>query len=56
MPVILEPESSGFKKWLDPNEGWSMELANMLKPYEGELQWYKPESINTDLVILSKER
>lgn len=39
MPVIMEPESNEFKKWLDPNEGWSMELANMLKPYEGELQW-----------------
>jgi putative SOS response-associated peptidase YedK len=40
MPVILEPGSTGLKRWLDPNEGWSMELANMLKPYEGELLWY----------------
>ena len=40
MPVILEPDSKEFRKWLDPNEGWSMELANMLKPYEGELLWY----------------
>jgi hypothetical protein len=40
MPVILEPGSVKLKRWLDPNEGWSMELANMLKPYEGELLWY----------------
>ena len=40
MPVIMEPGSDEMKKWLDPNEGWSMELANMLKPYEGELLWY----------------
>lgn len=45
MPVILDPETKEFKKWLDPNQGWSMELANMLKPYEGELQWY-PHSCN----------
>jgi SOS response associated peptidase (SRAP) len=40
MPVILEPGSVELKRWLDPNEGWSMELANILKPYEGELLWY----------------
>ena len=40
MPVILEPDSEEMKKWLDPNEGWSTELANMLKPYEGKLEWY----------------
>jgi len=40
MPVILEPESEDFKRWLDPNERWSVELANILKPYEGDLLWY----------------
>jgi len=39
MPVILEPESEGMRKWLDPNEPWSMDLAKILKPYEGELTW-----------------
>jgi putative SOS response-associated peptidase YedK len=39
MPVILEPDSVEMKKWLDPNEGWSEELASMLKPYEGKLSW-----------------
>jgi len=40
MPVILEPASEEMKKWLDPNGGWSTELANMLKPYEGKLEWH----------------
>ena len=40
MPVILEPGSDEMKKWLDPNEGWSMELAKIPKPYEGKLEWY----------------
>ena len=39
MPVILEPGSDEMKKWLDPNEGWSMELAKIPKPYEGKLEW-----------------
>lgn len=39
MPVILEPDTPEFKKWLDPNEPWSPDLAKMLKPYEGELLW-----------------
>jgi hypothetical protein len=41
MPVILEPDSDEFRRWLDPNEPWSMKLASILKPYEGELLWYK---------------
>jgi putative SOS response-associated peptidase YedK len=39
MPVILDPESEAMRKWLDPNEPWSMDLAKILKPYEGELTW-----------------
>jgi SOS response associated peptidase (SRAP) len=41
MPVILEPGSDEFRRWLDPNEAWSMKLGNILKPYEGELLWYQ---------------
>lgn len=48
MPVILEPRSEEMTKWLDPNEGWSMELANMLKPYEGKLEWYYHHEIVID--------
>jgi len=48
MPVILEPNSEEMKKWLDPNEGWSMELANILKPYEGKLEWYNHPEIATN--------
>ncbi|CAK3750409.1 Hypothetical predicted protein [Lecanosticta acicola] len=41
MPVIMEPGSDEMKAWLDPaNVGWSKELQNILKPYQGELECY----------------
>jgi hypothetical protein len=47
MPVILEPESKEMKMWLDPNQTWSSEVANILKPYEGELTWSAPSPPST---------
>ena len=44
MPVIVEPDSDALRKWLDPNEGWSTDLANLLKAYEGRLLWYLPSA------------
>jgi len=41
MPVILEAGSDAMKAWLDPqNAGWSKELQNLLKPFDGELECY----------------
>lgn len=41
MPVILEAGSEDMKMWLDPNNvGWSKELQNILKPFDGELKCY----------------
>lgn len=40
MPVILDPDTPEFRKWLDPNEPWSPEIAKILKPYEGDLLCY----------------
>jgi hypothetical protein len=40
MPVILDPDTPEFTKWLDPNEPWSPEIAKILMPYEGELVCY----------------
>ena len=58
MPVILKPESEDFKHWLDPNEGWSAKLANILKPYEGDLLWYQSPfpTLLTALVTPSKRK
>lgn len=56
MPVILEPESDEMRKWLDPNEGWSEELAKMLKPYEGKLTWYRCFKFLLTIVIRLKRR
>ena len=52
MPVILEPDSIEFQKWLDPKEPWSIELEKILKPYEGKLEWYIHIILKTQLVIL----
>lgn len=41
MPVILNPGTDEVKKWLDPTKNkWSRELQSLLKPYEGELEFY----------------
>ncbi|KAI5298587.1 hypothetical protein KEM55_003219 [Ascosphaera atra] len=40
MPAILEPGEE-TSKWLDPSrKTWTPELQSLLKPYEGELEWY----------------
>lgn len=41
MPVILDSGSNEIKMWLDPGRrGWSKELQDILKPFEGELMCY----------------
>ncbi|EXJ91417.1 hypothetical protein A1O1_04529 [Capronia coronata CBS 617.96] len=41
MPVILNPGTDEVKMWLDPTRNkWSRELQSLLKPYEGELEFY----------------
>lgn len=48
MPVILESEED-IKLWLDPHEGWSKELAALLKPYEHPIDVYVPNLDNLHL-------
>ncbi len=41
MPVFLENGSDDIRVWLDPNRHtWSRELQSLLKPFEGELEFY----------------
>lgn len=41
MPVILDPNSEAMKTWLDPRRRtWSKDLQAVLKPYDGELEYY----------------
>ncbi|EXJ93240.1 hypothetical protein A1O3_01797 [Capronia epimyces CBS 606.96] len=41
MPVILDPGTEEVKTWLDPTRNkWSKELQCLLKPYNGELDFY----------------
>ena len=41
MPVIFEPGSEEFWRWLDPQRReWSGELQGCLRPFEGELEVY----------------
>lgn len=41
MPVILDPKTKEFEKWLDPSiSEWSEDMQSILKPYEGELECY----------------
>ncbi|PKY07452.1 DUF159-domain-containing protein [Aspergillus campestris IBT 28561] len=41
MPVILDPNSEAMTTWLDPRRRtWSKELQAILKPYDGELEYY----------------
>lgn len=41
MPVILGRRSGDVKTWLDPDRSeWSAELQSLLRPYEGELEYY----------------
>ncbi|CAG8763935.1 7252_t:CDS:2, partial [Dentiscutata heterogama] len=44
MPVILENDSDCLAKWMDPNIRWCSEFEELLKPYEGELEWFYPVS------------
>jgi hypothetical protein len=39
MPVVLDG-SKDIDAWLDTSSGnWSKEAADLLKPFEGELEW-----------------
>lgn len=38
MPVILENGSPEVEKWLS-SEPWGKDMTNIMKPYEGELDW-----------------
>lgn len=38
MPCILESEEE-LVAWLDCREGWTSKAANLLKPYEGNVEW-----------------
>ncbi|KAF6821770.1 peptidase [Colletotrichum musicola] len=41
MPVILDAGSKEIKMWLDPKRrGWSKDLQDILKPFEGDLVCY----------------
>ncbi|THY28004.1 DUF159 domain protein [Aureobasidium pullulans] len=41
MPVIFNNGSEAVKTWLDPARSeWSKELQSLLKPYDGELEYY----------------
>ncbi|CAO3655673.1 unnamed protein product [Mucor hiemalis] len=37
MPVILDTDH--ILKWIDNRTGWSPPIVDLLKPYEGELNW-----------------
>lgn len=38
MPCILETEEQ-VMAWLNCEDGWTSNVANLLKPYEGKLDW-----------------
>ncbi|RIA97476.1 hypothetical protein C1645_732438 [Glomus cerebriforme] len=40
MPAILENGSEELSTWLDPRTPWCPELAGLLKPFTGELEFY----------------
>ncbi|GBC09521.1 hypothetical protein RclHR1_08940006 [Rhizophagus clarus] len=40
MPAILENGSEELSTWLDPRTPWCPELARLLKPFTGELEFY----------------
>jgi putative SOS response-associated peptidase YedK len=41
MPVIFDNGSEKIRTWLDPNRyEWSNELQSLLKPFDGELEYY----------------
>jgi len=58
MPVILENGSEELSTWLDPRTPWCPELARLLKPFTGELEFYpvsddvgKVNNNSPDLII-----
>lgn len=38
MPVILEREEDCVR-WLDCRDGWTPQVAKLLRPYDGEVEW-----------------
>lgn len=38
MPCVLESEEECVR-WLDCRSGWNGEVAKLLRPYEGEVEW-----------------
>lgn len=38
MPCILEKEEECVR-WLDCRDGWKAEVAKLLRPYDGEVEW-----------------
>jgi putative SOS response-associated peptidase YedK len=38
MPCILDSEEE-ILSWLDCREGWTSKVANLLRPYEGDVEW-----------------
>ncbi|GAM90972.1 hypothetical protein ANO11243_090190 [Dothideomycetidae sp. 11243] len=41
MPVILDNGSDAIRTWLDPSRAeWSKELQQLLKPYDGDLEYF----------------
>ncbi|RGB38783.1 hypothetical protein C1646_691502 [Rhizophagus diaphanus] len=58
MPVVLENGSEELSTWLDPRTPWSPELARLLTPFTGELEFYpvsddvgKVSNNSPDLII-----